>query len=94
MSTQKTNNSKITVSQNQIKCSSKWTNEQSKLHAVSFVMAVNSIPYISGGEGHRRFDMSRHVSKQIAIAQKLYTRGGQKQLFSESSLSAVSKKKN
>ena len=36
--------------------------------------------------------MSQHVSKQIAIAQKLYTRGGQKYTFSESSPSALSKK--
>ena len=36
--------------------------------------------------------MLRRVSKQIAIAQKLYTRGGQKYTFSESSLSALSKK--
>ena len=33
-----------------------------------------------------------YVSKQIVIAQKLYTREGQKYTFSESSLSALSKK--
>ena len=36
--------------------------------------------------------MSQHVSKQITIAQKQYTRGGQTSVFSESSLSALSKK--
>ena len=38
------------------------------------------------------FEVLRHVSKQIATAQKLYAGGGQKYRFSESSLFAPSKK--
>ena len=38
------------------------------------------------------FDVPRHVTTQIATAEKLYTRGGQKYTFSESSLPALSKK--
>ena len=38
------------------------------------------------------FEVLRHFSKQIAIVKKLYTRGGKKYAFSESSLSALSKK--
>ena len=44
-----------------------------------------------GGGGTGDFEVFRHVSKQIAIARKLYTREGQKYTFSESSLSALSK---
>ena len=36
--------------------------------------------------------VTRHVSKQIATAQKLCTREGGKCVFSESSLSAISRK--
>ena len=47
-----------------------------------------------GGSGTGDSQVSRHVSKQIAIVQKLYSRGGRGQIytFSESSLSALSKK--
>ena len=44
------------------------------------------------GGGTGDFQESRHILKQIAIAQKLYTRGGKSVLFSESSLSALCKK--
>ena len=44
-----------------------------------------------GGGGTGDFEVSQHISKQIAIAQNLYTRGGQKYTFSESSLSALSR---
>ena len=45
-----------------------------------------------GGGGTGDFQVLRHVSKHIAIAQKLYTRGEWKYIFSESSLVALSKK--
>ena len=52
------------------------------------------LPFIllfrEGGTGD--FKVSRHVSKQIATGQKLYTREGQKYMFSESPLSALPRK--
>ena len=63
---------------------------------IEFIISIytmeNGFNFKGVGGGTGDFEVKRHVSKQIAIAQKLYIREWQKYTFSEGSLSALSEK--